>query len=311
MARIVFMGTPDFGVSVLESLVQHHEVVTVVTQPDRRTGRGRKRLTVSPVKAVAIAHGLPVMQPASLRREKGAVQRLADLGADLFVIAAFGQILRQDVLDIPAHGCIGVHASLLPRWRGAAPIAAAIRHGDQKTGITLMLTDRGMDTGDIITQRSLIIAADDTTESLSCRLSHLGAELLIDTLPDWLHGQISTQPQNPCLVTNAPPLDKREGAIDWTQPAVAIERKIRAFYPWPGTYCDCDGQRLKIISARIGERTLADASPGTMRIVGDDVTVIKGEGTLIVEMVQLAGKRAMAAKQFARGRQKAEEIVLR
>lgn len=311
MARIVFMGTPEFGVPVLDALVRHHEVVMVVTQPDRRTGRGRRRLTASPVKEAALERGLLVMQPPSLRGDQEAVAQLQGLGAELFVIAAFGQILRQNVLDIPPHGCIGVHASLLPRWRGAAPIAAAIRHGDQETGVTLMLTERGMDTGAIIAQESLTIANDDTTESLSYRLAHLGAQLLIDTLPSWLEGQIVAQPQNPRLVTNAPPLDKAEGAIDWSRPAIEIERKVRAFYPWPGTFCDCDGQRLKIISAHISDQERVSGAPGTVTIVDDEIVIATGEGALVVETVQLAGKRAMAARQFARGRQTAEEMVLR
>jgi methionyl-tRNA formyltransferase len=301
MARVVFLGTPDFGVPVLEALHAHHQVVMVVTQPDRPAGRGR-RMMAPPVKEVALAHGLPVMQPASLRRDRAAVAALRDLGADLFVIAAYGQILRRDVLEIPPHGCIGVHASLLPAWRGAAPIAAAIQHGETETGITLMLTDAGMDTGAIIAQRSLPIAPDDTTATLSARLAGLGADLLIDTLPAWLAGEIAPRPQDDAAATAAPPFDKSAGRIDWTRSAVEIDRLIRAMTPWPGAYTTLQGQNLGVLRAQPLPDMKTTERPGIVVRVSGGLGVTTGDGVLLLDEIQIQGKRPAAAADFARGR---------
>jgi methionyl-tRNA formyltransferase len=188
MARVVFMGTPEYAIPSLRVLVQEHQVVLVVTQPDRRQGRGRK-LAYSPVKAYALQHDLPVWQPSTLRRPE-ATERLQEAGADLYVTAAIGLLLPPAILALPPHGCLNVHASLLPRWRGAAPIPAAILHGDGETGVTLMQTDEGLDTGPIVAQARCPIRPDDTTETLTPRLAELGADLLSDTLPRWLAGQI-------------------------------------------------------------------------------------------------------------------------
>ena len=302
MARIVFMGTPEFGVPVLEALAAHHEVLAVVTQPDRTAGRGRKRIVAPPVKEKALELGLEVLQPVRLRRDREVKERMRALEADLFVIAAYGQILRPDVLAMPTKGCIGVHASLLPRWRGAAPIAAAILHGDRETGISLMLTDKGMDTGPVIAQASLEIAADDTTETLSARLSALGAELLIETIPAWLDGEIEAQPQDESLVTCAPPFAKAQGAINWHRSALAIDRQIRAMTPWPGAFCGCVHGGLRILKARPLPDWEGEQPPGYVVEHERQVGVATGRGLLILDRVQLAGKRAMDARQFAMGR---------
>ncbi|HHX63846.1 MAG TPA: methionyl-tRNA formyltransferase [Chloroflexi bacterium] len=301
MARVVFLGTPEFGVPVLEALHRHHEVVAVVTQPDRPSGRGR-RLVAPPIKERALDLGLPVMQPASLRRDRAAVAALRELDADLFVIAAYGQILRQEVLDIPCHGCIGVHASLLPAWRGAAPIAAAILHGESETGITLMLTDAGMDTGAIIAQRRLTIAPDDTTATLSARLAELGAELLIDTLPDWLAGAIQAQPQDDDAATYAPPFDKSAGHIDWSRTAGEIDRLIRAMTPWPGAFTSLQGKNLHILRAQPLPDHHTSEEPGTVIETEEGPGVATGHGVLLLREVQIEGKRPVAADAFARGR---------
>lgn len=307
MARIVFLGTPRYGVPALEALVAHHEVLAVVTQPDRPAGRGR-HLAAPPVKEAALAHGIDVLQPRSLRRDREAVARLRELGAEVFVLAAFGQILRADVLDIPPHGVIGLHASLLPRWRGAAPVAAAILHGDRETGLTLMRTDEGMDTGDIIAQRAVPIAADDTRESLTEKLSRVAADLLIETLPDWLAGRIVPRPQDDAAATYAPQLEKAQGEIDWSRPAEAIDRQIRAYTPWPGAFTTYRGRQLRVWRACPVARG-TDAPPGDARAPGavvehsDGPAVATGRGLLLLERVQLAGRRAMAAQEFARGQQ--------
>jgi len=319
MARIVLMGTPQFGVPILEALMRCHRVLAVVTQPDRVAGRGRSRRLASPVKLAAESSGVAVLQPARLRRNTEILRALRELGADLFVVAAFGQIIPADILAIPPHGCIGVHASLLPKLRGAAPIAAAILGGDEETGVTLMLTDAGIDTGPIIVQRRLAIAPRDTTETLSRKLSHLGAELLIETLPGWLAGEIEPRPQDDTQATYAPMIAKSDGAIDWKRTATEIDRMIRGFTPWPGAYTSYRGKTLKILracpgfamSARgISLRSTASATlppqherqvPGTVIESEGEMAVVTGDGLLLLERVQLAGKKAMDAKAFVRG----------
>lgn len=309
VARVVFFGTPRFGIPVLEALVAHHEVVGVVTQPDRVSGRGRRR-HAPPVKRVAQEYDLQVLQPANLRRDEETVQALREMHADVFVIAAYGQILRPEVLEIPPHGCIGVHASLLPKYRGAAPVAAAILHGEEETGVTLMLTDEGMDTGPIIAQRSIPIAPDDTRETLSKKLANLGAELLIETLPAWLAGEIEPRPQDDDEATMAPLIDKSDGAIDWEESAVQIDCQIRAFTPWPGSFCTCDGRNFKILCAHPRPDWRGEEEPGTVVEVEEGIGVVTGEGLLILEEVQLAGRRAMEVEQFCRGKRDFVESVL-
>lgn len=301
MARVVFLGTPSFGVPVLEALVQHHEVVAVVTQPDRPAGRGRKRVVAPEVKVAAARHGLRILQPDTLRRDREAVAALREAGADVFVLAAYGQILRQEVLDIPPHGCIGVHASLLPRWRGAAPIAAAILHCETETGVTLMLTDAGMDTGDIIAQEAMPIAADDTTETLSERLAHLGARMVIDALPAWLAGEIAPRPQDDSRATIAPMISREDARIDWARSAREIDCFIRAYTPWPGAYTTLNDQVLKVVRAHPAADSGGEASPGTVVAIGRAVGVQTGEGALVLDTVQLAGRKATDTAAFARG----------
>lgn len=313
MARVVFLSTPEFGVPVLEALSERHDVVAVVTQPDRRVGRGRARIHASPVKEAAVARGLKVLQPVRLRRDREALEELRQLQADVFVLAAFGQILPQEVLDIPPHGTIGVHASLLPKLRGAAPITVAILQGEQETGITLMLTDAGMDTGPIIAQRSLPIAPDDTTASLSEKLSRLGAELVIETLPRWLAGEITPVPQDDSQATYAPPISKEQGAIDWSRTAAEIDRQIRAFTPWPGAYTSFEGRNFKILRARpaaAGSPAPQNAAPGTVVNTGEGIGVVTGGGVLLLETVQLAGKGPVDARAFARGQRQFVGSVL-
>jgi methionyl-tRNA formyltransferase len=259
---------------------------------------------------VAQEYDLRILQPADLRRDEEAVQALCEMRADVFVIAAYGQILRPQVLEIPPRGCIGVHASLLPEYRGAAPIAAAILHGEEETGVTLMLTDEGMDTGPIIAQRSIPITPDDTTRTLSSKLSHLGAELLIETLPAWLAGEIEPQNQDDGKATMAPLISKSDGAIDWTESAVQIDRQIRAFTPWPGSFCDCGGRNFKVLRAHPLPDWRGEGEPGTVVEVEEGIGVVTGEGLLILEEVQLAGKRAMEVELFCRGRRDFVESVL-
>jgi methionyl-tRNA formyltransferase len=299
MTRAVFMGTPEFAVPTLRRLLQAYQVVGVVTQPDRPAGRGRK-LQPPPVKELALAQGLPVLQPRSLRKDPAAVQAIADLEPDVIVVAAYGLILPQSVLDIPPHGCLNIHASLLPKYRGPAPIPAAILAGDGETGVTIMLMDAGMDTGPIIAQRRTPIHPDDTTASLSARLAELGAELLLEVLPGWLSGELTPQPQDDAQATYCGLIRKEDGGIDWTQPAEFIARQVRAYNPWPGAFTFWRGQRLKVLRARPVEAP-TDSPPGTVTLVERLPGVITGEGVLLLEEVQLAGKRAMPADVFIRG----------
>ena len=296
MARIVFMGTPDFAVPALERLIAAHEVIGVVTQPDRPAGRNRQ-VQMSPVKQVALEHDISVFQPEKIRRPE-AIETLRQWTPDVYIVAAFGQILPQAVLDIPPHGSVNIHASLLPRWRGAAPIQAVIRAGDTETGITIMKMDAGLDTGPILSQRAIPIAPDETGATLHDKLALLGGDLLIETLPGYLSGEIQPQPQDGAQATLAPRIDKAEGQIDWTQPAAQIERTVRAFTPWPGTTTFWNELGLKILSGRV---VSGSSTPGKVVKVGETVAIGTGDGLYAPERVQLQGRNAVSIGDFVRG----------
>lgn len=298
--RVIFMGTPEFAVPSLQALIDspHYEVVGVVTQPDRPAGRGNK-LQASLVKQAASAANLPLIQPEKLK-VPGTFEQLQAWTPDLIVVAAFGQILRQNVLSLPRHGCINVHASLLPRWRGAAPIQATVRAGDSEAGITIMQMDVGLDTGAMLASRAIPIRREDTGGTLHDKLSELGAPLLIETLDRYLAGTLTPRPQDDSLHTYAPMLKKEDGVIDWTQPARAIERQVRAFDPWPGTVTTWNGQTLKIIGGDASDHG-GDGQPGVVFRLSDGIGVITGEGVFRLARVQLSGKTAAEAEAFGRG----------
>jgi methionyl-tRNA formyltransferase len=296
MTRVVFMGSPDFSRLTLRALANKYNVLGVVTQPDRASGRGRE-LKPPPVKSLAQELDIPVIQPERLRQPE-AMEQLRLWNPDLIVVAAFGQILKKDVLYLPRFGCINVHASLLPRWRGAAPINAAILHGDEETGITIMKMDVGLDTGPILTQRSIPLTLEETAGSVFEKLSHLGADLLIETLPDYLSGKIQPVSQPEEGMTYAPMLKKEEGKLDFTHPADELERRVRAFNPWPGAFMDFDGTLLKIHRAHVA---VGDAEVGQRLIYGDQPAVGTGDGLLILDEVQPAGKKTMSGKSFLAG----------
>lgn len=299
MARVVFMGTPEFAVPTLRALDEHHQVVGVVTQPDSRAGRGRKAV-LSPVKQMAVERELALFQPQTLRGME-VVARLAEWRPELIVVAAFGQILPGPVLDLPPYGCLNVHASLLPRYRGAAPIAAAILNGDVATGVTIMRMDEGLDTGPMLAQAACPIAPDDTTGSLTGKLAELGAQLLIETLDGWLGGAIQAHPQDDAQATYCRPLDKDDGLLDWSHPAAYLDRQVRACDPWPGAYTTWQGQRLKVLRARPLPGWRGEGPPGQVQEVGERIVVVTGQGALELLEVQLAGKKPMPAGQFTRG----------
>ncbi len=302
MTRVIFMGTPDFAVPTLQALLAapDFEVVGVVTQPDRPAGRGRA-IQESPVKQAALAAGVPIVQPEKLR-QPGVFEQLQSWNPDLIVVAAFGQILRQNVLDLPRYGCVNVHASLLPRWRGAAPIQAAIRVGDRQTGITIMKMDAGLDTGPMLSQRAIPIDPKDTGQTLHDKLATLGGPLLIETLPPYLRGEIVPRPQDESSQTYAPMLKKEDGVIDWTQPAEAIDRQVRAFDPWPGTYTHWNGQPLKVLSGSVAPNHSHDAQTGMVIQLPDGaIAVTTGSGLYCFDQVQLPGRPAMPIGALVNG----------
>lgn len=294
--RIVFMGSPAFALPTLQALSQHYPVVGVVTQPDRPSGRGRA-LTPPPVKILAHSLGLPVIQPQRLK-EPQTMQQLRDWQPDLIVVAAFGQILRPAVLDLPPHGCLNVHASLLPRWRGAAPVAAAILHGDESTGVTIMRMDPGIDTGPLLSQRRVPIFSQDTTETLGERLATIGAQLLLDTLPGYLDGSLQPTLQDEALATYAPMLQKQDGELDFQQTALELARKVRAFNPWPGAFTFWRGEPFKI---HMAHEVDASGAPGEHLVIDGLPAIACAEGALALDLVQLPGKRPVSGEVFLRG----------
>ncbi len=295
--RIVFMGSPDFSLPSLRSLAQAYQVVGVVTQPDRASGRGRE-LKAPPVKLLAQELGVPVIQPEKLKQPE-AMEQLRAWQPDLIVVAAFGQILKKDVLDLPRFGCVNVHASLLPRWRGAAPINAAILAGDEETGVTIMKMDVGLDTGPMLSMKRIRIEPDDTAGSLFEALSTLGADLLIETLPGYMDGKLTLQPQPDEGATYAPMLKKEDGRLDFTKSAVELARRVRAMNPWPGAWFEWDGNLLKVGRAAVGKGK--GGKGGDRLIVEGSPAVVCGEGILILEEIQPPGKKIMPGKAFLSG----------
>lgn len=300
--KVVYAGTPDFAVPPLHALVQAgHDVCRVYTQPDRPAGRGRKTAP-SPVKKAAESLGLPLRQPASLRGDE-TQSSLRSLGADVMVVVAYGLILPPAVLDIPRMGCINIHASLLPRWRGAAPIQRAILAGDSQTGVSLMRMDSGLDTGPVLTTATLSLRGDETAQTVHDALAKLGAEALPDCLTGLADGSLRAEPQPAEGSTYAPKLDKQEARVDWTQEAATIHRAIRAFNPWPVAHSPLDGEVTRIWSARLGPAKLHHGAPGEIIAATDEGLIVAcGNGALTITELQFPGKRRMAAGEAARGR---------
>jgi len=300
--RIIFAGTPDFAARCLEALLAtEHEIVAVYTQPDRPAGRGRK-LRPGPVKELALQHELPVFQPISLKGTDEQ-QVLQQLNADLMVVVAYGLLLPQPVLDAPRLGCINVHASLLPRWRGAAPIHRALLAGDDTTGITIMQMDAGLDTGAMLSRACCPILPDDTSGSLHDRLAELGARTLVECLEPLAAGELKPEPQDDSQACYAHKLEKQEGLIDWSQPAELIVRRIRGFNPWPVAYTRLGEDNLRIWSATVDARD-SDATPGTIiESSGEGIRVAAGEGSVQLTQLQLPGGKAQPVKALMNAHQ--------
>jgi methionyl-tRNA formyltransferase len=299
--RIVFIGTGEIGVPALQALLKsEHEVVGIVTQPDKPVGRAQL-IEPSPIKRALAATEIPVLQPARIK-DRQAIKEIRALKPAVIVVMAYGQILPREILEIPKIACLNLHASLLPRWRGAAPIQAAIAAGDYETGITVMYMDEGLDTGDILLQRKIDILPDDTGRSLQNRLAQIAPEALIESLQMLAIGSAPRIPQDNVLATLAPKLNREHGRIKWSEPAEVIERKVRAFNPWPGAFMtiSTNGTRnLKIFSATVVD---LQGKPGQILRSQNELIVVAGKGALSLHEVQLEGKRRMSASEFLRGR---------
>ena len=297
--RVVFMGTPDFAVPTLETLIENHEVVGVVTQPDKRKGRG-KAMAFTPVKEKALQHDIPVYQPVKVREEEF-IATLKELAPEVIVVAAFGQILPESILNMPKYGCINVHASLLPKYRGAAPIQWSIIDGEKETGVTIMYMEKGLDTGDMIESVVVPIDAKETGESLHDKLAAAGGPLLLDVLSKLENGTAVRTPQNDADSCYAKMLTKDLGKIDWTKDAASIERLIRGLNSWPSAYTTFHDKTLKIWDADV-EAGNSNEQPGTVtKVTADAVYVQTGDGVLKLNEVQMQGKKRMSVKAFLLG----------
>jgi len=296
-ARIVFMGSPDFALPTLDALSERFEVVGVVTQPDRPAGRGRQP-QACPVKQMADLLGIPSFQPLSLRTPE-ALDRLRNWAPDLIVVVAFGQILPKSILNLPPKGCINVHASLLPRWRGAAPIQAAIAAGDLRTGVTIMQMEAGLDTGPILAQRDVPIRPDTQAGELSEQLAHLGAKALLDVLPSYLNGMLAPLPQNHELATYAPKLSKADSLLDFSKPALQLVHLINAYNPWPGSHIVFNGKNIKVLEAHAHDSFTSE--PNEHYVINGLPAIGTSEGFLVIDRLQPEGKKPMSGEAFLNG----------
>ena len=293
-------GLPPFAIPALDALLDANcDVIGVFTQPDRRSGRGR-RLTAPPVKQAAIERDLPVFQPTSLRRSEDARQHIASLAPDLIVVVAYGLFLPSDTLDVSPLGALNIHPSLLPRHRGPSPVATAILEGDTSTGVTLMQLDEGMDSGPVIAQRETVITEDENAEDLTARLFEMGAELLADTIYPWRDDEIAPVPQSEADATITRLLKREDGAIDWTQSAEQIARQIRAYHPWPGSFTHWNGRQLKVHKASALDGIESEL-PGTVTELPQGIGVVTGERALLLRRVQIEGRQATDISEFVRG----------
>lgn len=307
--KVIFMGTPDFSVGTLEALVEAgHEVVLAVTQPDKPKGRG-KEMQFTPVKECAMRYGIPVFQPVKVRQQE-CIEELRKYEADIMVVVAFGQILPKEILEMTPYGCINVHASLLPKYRGAAPIQWAIINGETESGVTTMQMNEGLDTGDMLLKAVIPFAEDETGGSLHDKLSEAGAKLCVETLEGLQAGSIVPEPQGETTTDYARMLDKQLGNINWKQSAVEIERLIRGLSPWPSAYTNWNGKIMKIWSAKALEGIKSSEEGTIVKVEKDAFYVQTGEGYLKVEELQIPGKKRMDAGAFLRGYEVKEGNVL-
>lgn len=308
--KIVYMGTPDFSVGALESIINAgHEVIAVVTQPDKPKGRSGQ-MQFSPVKECALKYNIPVFQPEKVKTPE-AIAKLRQYGADIFVVAAFGQIVSKEILDMPRFGCVNIHASLLPKYRGAAPINQVIIDDEEYTGVTIMQMDEGIDTGDMLAKKVIPIDKKETAESLFDKLAKVGAELIVETLPKIEAGEIIPEKQDESQACYAKMMKKSLGKIDWTKQAVEIERLVRGLNSWPSAYTYYNGKSVKLWDCDVVETAKTVEAPGTIvNVTKDYFDVATGDGVLRINELQLEGKKRMDTKSFLLGNQWKQGMVL-
>lgn len=297
------MGTPDFGVPVLDAIINNYKLLAVVTQPDKSVGRNQI-ITPSPIKKFALAKEYQVLQPISLKGNIEFIQQIKDLKPDLIIVVAYGFLLPQEILDIPKYGVINIHASLLPKYRGASPIQSAILNGDKETGVSIMLIDAQMDHGPLLGQRTIKITANDNFKSLHDKLAKLGADLLLEIVPKYYSEQIKPVTQDEAKATYCQLIKKEDGKIDWSKSAEEIERQVRAFTPWPGAWTIWDKKSLKILKAVVNASTrlsMTTGSIGEVFKVNSGLAIACGQGALEILELQLEGKKPMSAKEFLNG----------
>ena len=295
------MGSPEIAVPALKALAENYNVVGVVTQPDREAGRGKK-IVMPAVKEAALALNIPVIQPERMK-VPGTIEQLQEWAPDLIVVMAFGQILRKNVLELPRLGCLNAHASILPRWRGASPIQAAILNGDTVSGVTIMQMDPGIDTGPMLKSREINILPEDTTVSLSAKMAELAAELLIETIPDYAEGRLLPQPQPEEGACYTGMINKEDGMLDFAQSVFSLGCKVRAYNPWPTAMFEIDGEKIKVYSAHAAENP-DGLLPGTRTVVHGLPAIAAADGLLVLDELQAPGKKAMAGKAFLSGYRK-------
>ena len=313
--KVLFMGTSEFAVPSLQALFAAHEVLAVVTQPDRPKGRGKK-MAFSPVKEEALLHDVPILQPTRVRR-KEAIAELAAFDADIFVVASYGQILTEAILNMPKHGCINVHASLLPKYRGASPIQQAVLHGDEIAGVTIQQMDKGVDTGDMLIKRAIPVAAADTGGTLHDKLADLGAEILLEILPVIEAGATVREKQDEALASHAPIITKDMGRIDWTRSAAEIVNLVRGMNPWPCAFMEYDGHPIRILQAEAcaaeeAAATVSGANAGTICIASakQGLVIAAADGAVRVLELQAQGGKRMRPEDYLRGHEIAVGAVL-
>ena len=298
--RVVFMGTPDFAVPTLQTLLEHHEVLAVVTQPDKRKGRG-KAMQFTPVKEKALEYNIPVYQPVKVRNDEEFLATMKELNPDIIVVTAFGQILPESILNLPKYGCINVHASLLPKYRGAGPIQWAVINGEKESGVTIMYMEKGLDTGDMLEKVVVPLDPKETGESLHDKLSVAGNDILLKAMKAIEDGTAVREKQDDSMSTYAPMFDKAMGEIDWTKDAKELERLIRGLYPWPSAYTHFGTKVMKVFSADVVERQTKEVAGTVVEVTKDSIVVQAGNNCLALKEVQLEGKKRMEVKAFLLG----------
>jgi len=302
------MGTPQFAVPILDALIKNYQVVGVITQPDKKVGR-KQILSISPIKELAVQNKIKVWQPTQLKKNKEFITILKDLKPDVIVVTAYGYILPKEILNIPKYGVLNVHSSLLPKYRGPSPIQAAILNGDKVSGVTIMLVNQKMDEGAILAQKQADLDTDETFNTLHDKLSILGTHLLIDTLPKYLNNEIKPQPQDSKQVSYCKLITKEDGKIDWQKSALEIERMVRAFDPWPGTWTIWNKKKLKISEVQLVSDQ-NDYQAGQVYLSQKDLAIKTGQGSLVITQLQLEGKKVMSSQDFLNGYPEIVDSVL-